>query len=426
MPASLAILELAARGASEDGDARVGFCLRDDGRATVIVAEAHGPPELVEAASRMAVEGIRAHLERHDDLRRRLAAHPDDSLRERIREAVAEGMVMASREVWALARRRSAQVSVHVDVAVVAGTEAVLGHAGRGRAVLLHAGLAHQLTQRGFAPREGAPRVLDEAPPGHRGDDLPQPGLGEEAEPPPVETLLVQLHEGDRLVLLGASLAHAVKTAEVGRRAVGATVDQALRAVGAAARMQPGDPALAVAVQLGDAAGGRDDDRLELLRTIDLFKWCTPDELLAVVGLTEPRRYGQGELLLRQGRLNHTLFLLVAGKVGVNKDGTRIAQMGAGSVFGEMSMLDDPKASATVEALTDVEVLAIPRDAFLLALKGDASMAVKVLWSMLLRLSANLRATSKELARHKGIEDSFVDVTIEAPTVQAGHPSEEG
>jgi CRP-like cAMP-binding protein len=162
--------------------------------------------------------------------------------------------------------------------------------------------------------------------------------------------------------------------------------------------MTPANRARLVGVALVGGRQGPAPDRLSVLRGVDLFKWCTDDELLAFVGLTRPQRYREGELLLRQGSVNTTLFLLVSGTVGVNKDGQRIARTGAGSIFGEMSMLDEPRASATVEALSEVEVLTIARDAFLQALKKDATMAVKVLWSMLLRVSSNLRVTSQRLA----------------------------
>ncbi len=40
----------------------------------------------------------------------------------------------------------------------------------------------------------------------------------------------------------------------------------------------------------------------------------------------------------------------------------------------------------------------IAREAFFSLLKTDSTFAVKILWNLLLRLSANLRATSTRLA----------------------------
>ena len=62
-------------------------------------------------------------------------------------------------------------------------------------------------------------------------------------------------------------------------------------------------------------------------------------------------------------------------------------------------MLDEPNRSATVVAVEDTELLLITREAFFHLLKRDPTLAVKVLWNMLLRLSSHLRTTSEKLSR---------------------------
>ena len=49
-------------------------------------------------------------------------------------------------------------------------------------------------------------------------------------------------------------------------------------------------------------------------------------------------------------------------------------------------------------AASDSELMVIPRAAFFAMLKGNPMLAVKILWNMLLRLSASLRRTSERLA----------------------------
>ena len=98
------------------------------------------------------------------------------------------------------------------------------------------------------------------------------------------------------------------------------------------------------------------------------------------------------------------MYLVVAGQVAVTKDGRELVQLGPGANFGEMAMLDEPQRSATVIALEDTELLLITRDAFFKLLKRDPTLAVKVLWNMLLRLSAHLRATSEKLSRLENSE----------------------
>ena len=385
------------------GAASRGHIEMDTGLGLLVVAEAEAAEDgavmdestgLV--AARMAVDQLVGHLRQHADVVERFTRHPTAALRSRLQALLREGFAQASREVHALGRRRQVAVGVSMDAVLVLPEEAVVGHAGRGEVMLVHEGLVHRLTGRSELGDE-PPRRDQAAPPGHDDPITVVPLMGETADPPVAQALTVGLAEGDRLVALGAGLADGISARDLRRVHEQPDVEALAEAVLRVGLVPANRARLLGVAQVGGPVGPA-PDRLSLLRGVDLFKWCTDDELLAFVGLTRPQRYREGELLLRQGSVNTTLFLLVAGTVGVNKDGQRIARTGAGSIFGEMSMLDEPRASATVEALTEVEVLTIARDAFLQALKKDATMAVKVLWSMLLRVSSNLRVTSQRLA----------------------------
>lgn len=371
------------------------------GLIVVVEAEAAQDGAVVDegtgaVAAKLAADQVLGHLRQHADVVERFQRLPSPALRSRLQALLREGFTQASREVHALGRRRQVAVGISMDAVLLLPDEAVVGHGGRGEVLLLHEGLVHRLTGRSELADEPPPRD-HAAPPGHDDPVTVVPLLGESADPPMVQALTIGLAQGDRLVALGAGLAEGVSARDL-RRVQDQADGEGLADAVLRVAMTPANRARLLGVAQVGGRQGPAPDRLSVLRGVDLFKWCTDDELLAFVGLTRPQRYREGELLLRQGSVNTTLFLLVSGTVGVNKDGQRIARTGAGSIFGEMSMLDEPRASATVEALSEVEVLTIARDAFLQALKKDATMAVKVLWSMLLRVSSNLRVTSQRLA----------------------------
>lgn len=354
--------------------------------------EAAAPDGLLEAAARLAVEQVRQQIRLHEDSFERFRLQPSPGLTSRIQGLVREGLIQASKEVYALGWRREQRLAVHLDLALLLPDEVLVAHAGRGQVVLLHESLAHRLT--------GRQRILSEEPPAGGGElfgrveEEPTQPLGSSGEAPVVEVLSVSTEPGDRLILLGAGLA------EGASRLVGAMeLPEPARALERllSAPLPSGVAGLVALAQPGEGPRAS-QDRLALLRGIHIFRWCTDEELRSLAGLAEPRRIREGELLLRQDSLNTTLYLLVRGRVSIRKDGQEIAEATEGAVFGEMSMLDEPRASATVRAETDGEVLTIQRADFLAALKSNAPMAVKVLWSLLLSVSANLRATSRRLA----------------------------
>ncbi|MDT3438230.1 cyclic nucleotide-binding domain-containing protein [Pseudofrankia sp. BMG5.37] len=74
-----------------------------------------------------------------------------------------------------------------------------------------------------------------------------------------------------------------------------------------------------------------------------------------------------GTELVRQGTPGDALFLLLDGVLGVDVDGTRIAEVGPGAIVGERSLLEGGLRTATLTALTAVRVARAGRDAVDLA-----------------------------------------------------------
>ena len=61
-----------------------------------------------------------------------------------------------------------------------------------------------------------------------------------------------------------------------------------------------------------------------------------------------------GQVLVTEGARNRQFVLLEQGSALVSRDGGRIAELGAGDVVGELSLLGDGTANATVTTSTDV------------------------------------------------------------------------
>ena len=63
-------------------------------------------------------------------------------------------------------------------------------------------------------------------------------------------------------------------------------------------------------------------------------------------------------------------YLILGGRVRVLEHGIAVNSLGEGSGFGEIALLHGVKSTASVVAGTDVRLLAIRREAFLIALDG--------------------------------------------------------
>jgi PPM family protein phosphatase len=387
-------MDVATHTVSDAGSERSGsssaVALGDTALGLVAVAHADAISSLMSAdleaaAAQLVVDLIRMHLEKSQDVRDSFTH--DEQGRARVQEVLRTALSIATKEVDALARRRRSELRVTVDVVWQVAGEAFVAHVGDGRVYLLRKGLVHKLTQDHSGDELHATRELTRYL-GGRTIEL--------------ENLAIQLVPGDRLIVASPLLHRGLDDLAIREVATDPVPDGVTsRLLGVArANNTREDMACALAVVVGedDQATPR-HSRLETLAHIPLFTYCTERELLGIAGITRPIRYRTDSTVFREGEQGKGVYLVVAGEVAVTKDGRELTRLGPGANFGEMAMLDEPHRSATVTAVEDSELLLITRDAFFKLLKRDPTLAVKVLWNMLLRLSAHLRATSEKLSK---------------------------
>ena len=75
------------------------------------------------------------------------------------------------------------------------------------------------------------------------------------------------------------------------------------------------------------------------------------------------RSLDAGETLVEQGDEGRELFLILDGIVDVEVDGEEVAELGPGTLLGEMALLEGGKRTASVYATTQVRVVVVPPDA---------------------------------------------------------------
>jgi len=105
-------------------------------------------------------------------------------------------------------------------------------------------------------------------------------------------------------------------------------------------------------------------EKVLFLKGIELFSAIPGEDLAQLALVTDEVRREAGHVIIREGEVGESLYLLAAGRVQVLKAGRPVAELGEREVFGEMALLDPGPRSATVQALTDVTMLCIRREDF--------------------------------------------------------------
>jgi len=114
---------------------------------------------------------------------------------------------------------------------------------------------------------------------------------------------------------------------------------------------------------------------LELLRSIPIFRPLPPATLEQLTHEVEVVHLPAEREIIRQGEHGDRFYIITGGEVEVRVDGEPTRKMHAGDYFGEIALLRDVPRTATVTALTDVDLLTLERDEFITAVTGHPESA---------------------------------------------------
>ena len=91
------------------------------------------------------------------------------------------------------------------------------------------------------------------------------------------------------------------------------------------------------------------------LRSLPLLDGVSDAVVDRLASLMTGVRIPAGDVLVTEGARNQQFFVIEEGTVRVTRGGQQVAELGAGDFVGEVSLLGDGRANATVTAVTDVK-----------------------------------------------------------------------
>jgi CRP-like cAMP-binding protein len=141
------------------------------------------------------------------------------------------------------------------------------------------------------------------------------------------------------------------------------------------------------------AAGIRQDEKMERLEAVPLFHGCTRRQLRAIARIAGTYDAPAGTVVIRAGEPGEEFFLIVEGTARVHVSPRKRLRLSAGDFFGEMSLLDGERRSASVVAETALRLLVINRRDFAAVVAQVPDMAR----TMMATLSRRVRQAERAL-----------------------------
>jgi len=105
-------------------------------------------------------------------------------------------------------------------------------------------------------------------------------------------------------------------------------------------------------------------------------------ELGSLAAISKACQYADGELIFSEGDEADSMYIVESGTVviSIEKSGKQVAvaELGKGSLFGEMALLNQDSRSATAMAMGDVKLFCIQQSEFRRLLEGNHSLVDKL------------------------------------------------
>ena len=166
------------------------------------------------------------------------------------------------------------------------------------------------------------------------------------------------------------------------------------------AALESAEDRLLLARGAGEALTGEVTvDRLSVLEGLSAAECAIVGKLLTY------RTYGKGEVIIKEGSRDRDLFLMARGTASVKVElpgqerERRLASFSAGTVFGELALLDQQPRSATVMADEEVVCYVLSDEAFRALVRDHPSIAIRIVSNLGRELSRRLRRANAMISQ---------------------------
>jgi CRP-like cAMP-binding protein len=143
--------------------------------------------------------------------------------------------------------------------------------------------------------------------------------------------------------------------------------------------------------------------RLDLLKSVVLFKDLSMRDLAVVDNLFHVRHYLADEVIFDEGEEGQGLFIVMSGRVKITRPVATSAlslEFGPGSFFGEVALLDQSVRTAQARAVEDTQIVALFRAEFFSLLETHSTIASRISYQLARVLAARLRQAILQTDRH--------------------------
>jgi CRP-like cAMP-binding protein len=123
-------------------------------------------------------------------------------------------------------------------------------------------------------------------------------------------------------------------------------------------------------------------EKVIFLKSVDIFEHATVEQLGRIAGLTQEVHFEPGETIYKEGETGDAFYLLLSGRVFIERNGSFLREIKDKEAFGTLEVLDFHPRAVTAKAVDQVRALKLNGQEFHDLLSLDIEM-VQVVFRML-------------------------------------------
>jgi CRP-like cAMP-binding protein len=135
-----------------------------------------------------------------------------------------------------------------------------------------------------------------------------------------------------------------------------------------------------------------------------LFKTLNDEEYKQLIQIFEERAIKKDSIIIKEGEIGDSAFLLIEGKVSVVKETiygedyvVTIIEAGGDEFFGEINLIDKGKRTSTIKTVEDSVILEVTSDKLKKFMDKHPTIGYKIMWYMSKSLAKHLRKADNDV-----------------------------
>lgn len=143
----------------------------------------------------------------------------------------------------------------------------------------------------------------------------------------------------------------------------------------------------------------------DILLKIPIFGAMSATEVKTLLSMITIENFKAGDIIIQEGGSPKNLYIIKSGEISVVKDNLELIRLSLGDSFGEVELLGIIPNLASCIAVTDCELLVLPKKALYELKKSDSEFFIKLILNI-----------SRECCRRLANADNFIIHNIDLET----------